>query len=607
MAERYEFGFTWDSPYGRIVRLLEAHVAAGKVVLDLGCGYGAVAEPLLDLGYEYVGCDADAVALESLRQRGLESHQIDLADLDGLADRLTKIAGDRPVGAVLMLDALEHLPDTDGFLDELRACVLRLDRPMLGLSIPNVGHFDVGAKLVMGSWDVTPSGLLDETHVQFFTERRLRSVLRRGAWFEVDRRDLLMHHSDQHFPADHPVLADATPLRNLLWNLRRRTGDELTVNQFVRLFALASADVVPARPPADGPGPFLSVLMRTRGTRMHNLLEALVCLAAQTDDDFVVQLLVHTARRDVFQGVRNLVESFDPRFAGKVNVHQVQEGGRACPLNVGLTASERARYVAFLDDDDLVTADWVERFRCGAVAAPGQIVRSVTVDQAVRRNDDDRLLAPYHPVAGLFATHNPVFNAVEHFSRNRTPICSFAVPMEAVRSLGARFAEDAPVLEDWQFLLNLALVCGVHDTGVVTSIYHRWVDDEGSAGLVDQEVWDTTQRAIVHRLDTGPLLLPPGSASQIADLWEKSLVLERELPAIEHDRAELRQALDAAYARIDRLEAEREALAREVGLARQDAADVRSSTTWRATAPARQLAGLARSARTARRRPPAPS
>lgn len=629
MAARYEFSFSWESPYGRITRLIEANVPAGRLVLDLGCGFGSLAEPLRERGYEYVGCDVDVEGLESLRGRDFETNQVDLTDLDGLAERLVKVTAERPVGAVLMLDVLEHLPDTKGFLAELRSTLLQLDRPLLGLSVPNVAHFDLGAKLLMGSWDVTPSGLLDDTHVRFFTERNLLATLRGWGWVEIGRDDVLLHHSDQHFPVDHPALADGTPLRNLLWRIRSRIGDGLTVNQFVRLFALASSEVPQETGPADS-GRFLSVLMRTQGTRMHNLLEALTCLAAQTDEDLDVHLLVHTARVEVSDEVRALVGHFAPSFAGRVSIHQVEEGGRARPLNVGLAAAT-GRYVAFLDDDDLVTADWAERFRAGVDTAPGELIRGVTVDRRVVRNEDDRLLAPSKTLSGLETTHGCHFNALEHFSRNRTPICSFAVPMEAVRSLGIVFDEASAVLEDWNFLLNLALVCGVHDTGHVTSIYHRWEGAEGSASAVSTEVWETTHRSIVQRLDAGPLLLPPGSAGQIALMWEKALILDHEMPAHNAERAELASRLEAAEQQLceheerhraaaaergaaehrfareraglqQRFGEERAALAREVELARAHAAELRSSASWRLTRPVRGLGWLARQALGAYRR-----
>ena len=584
MAYRFDFG--WDTPYGCIVSLLERHARRDGLVLDLGCGSGAVAEPLAALGLTYVGCDIDPGGLDALRERGFETHRVDLTELDTLSEQLVKIADERPVSAVLMLDALEHLPDPDAFLEALKVCAVAFDRPLLGISLPNVGHYDVGAKLLAGRWDVTTSGLLDHTHLQLFTERRLIEMLDRWGWVEVARRDFRLHHSDQHFPEDHPVLADGTPLRELLWRLRSRMDGDQTVNQFVRLFALVSVDE--PRPPAPvPPAPFLSVLVRTVGNRMANLIEALTCLAAQSDDDFEVLLLVHSARREVVEEVQRLVGLFASPFQGRVRVIQVSDGGRSRPLNVGLDAA-RGRYVAFLDDDDLVSGDWVEAFRAGAAAAPGRIVRGVTADRWVRRNDDERVLPPYLTLSRLEMAHSRSFDLLEHLSRNRTPFCSFAVPMQAVHALGVRFDEEVAVLEDWYFLLQLVLPCGVHDTGRVTSVYHRWQGDESTLARVDMAVWDTTRAAVLQRLDAGSLLLPAGSASRLAMMWERVLVTDAEGPSLIEERDLLRAQIEELKADLAIAQQSFDQEAKAAAELRTCLDDVLSSSSWRATYPVRK-------------------
>lgn len=581
--------------------LVRDSVPPGRVVLQVGCGEDLGPERLAALGYEYIGCDSDPSTVGALRKRGFEAHELDPSRRDGLSQPLASIAGTRRVGAIILLGTLERVDDVAAFVTDLRSCAVRLGKPALGVGVSNVAHLDIGAKLAMGRWDVTAAGLLDQRSRQRFNERRLVSLLESGGWSEVARDDVVAPRSDQRFPPDHPAVVDGTPLRSLLRQLRSRGGDGAATAQFVRLCTLTVTDEGGGEPaagsPTHGHSPFLSVLVRTLGSRMHNLLEALTCLAAQTDDDVEVHLLVHSDRAPVAEEVQLLARSFAPRFATRVTVHHVVEGGRARPLNVGLAAA-RGRYVAFLDEDDLVTGDWVASYRSGAAAAPGRVVRGVTVDRRATMNDPGASLAPYDPVSGLFLTHTPVFDVVEHLARNRTPICSYAVPMDAVRALGARFDESLPVLEDWDFLLGLALVCGVHDTGAVTSIYHRWESAGAPTGKTDVVAWDAAHRSVVAKLDTAPLLLPAGAAGAVARAFLDAEALQRE-------RTDLRRALDEAYARIDRLEAERDGLAREVSLARQDAADVRSSTTWRLSAPARRLAGLARSRLVARRRPPA--
>lgn len=584
MSPDYRFDFAWEGSYGHAVRLIEELMPTGGVVLDLGCGYAAPAEILAERGFEYVGLDLDEDALADIRRRGFEAHALDLRDpdLDGL---LKGLVGHRSVAAALLLDSLEHLPDTATFLGALHEAIVALNRPPLVLSVPNVAHYDVGAKLVAGRWDVTPTGLLDATHLQFFTEDRLLDELGRHGWSQAAQDDVVLYQSDQHFPADHPVLVDGSPLHDMLLQLRQRVDETSNVNQFVRGFVLGSDAArpldrmaEPAAPPlrpSEPAAPFLTVVVRTQGVRPGCLIEALTCLAAQSDESFEVIVMVHSRSAEVLAETQCLVGEFAPAFASRVHVEQVVGGGRARPLNVAI---ERAvgRYLAVLDDDDLVTADWVEAFAGGAAVAPGQVVRSVTVDRRVERPDGDGA-APYLTLGALEFAHTDTFDAVEHICDNRSPVCSLALPLEAVRVFGLHFDETLPVLEDWEFLLRLASVCGVHDSGRVTSIYHRW-EHGASYGLVSPETWRATRQTILDRLDELPTLLPPGSARRIAALREELVEIRHRL----HLETLARAAMDL---RVEELE---------------------GSTFWRATAPLRRAADLARGIRRWKQTGPGP-
>ncbi len=577
MAERYHNQFTWDGPYGRMVGLLRRLGPADGLILDLGCGFGALAEPLSELGYTYVGIDLAADGMQDLATRGFETHNFDLRMTADLAEWLIKVAADRAVAAILMMDALEHLADVTDTLEGVRQAALVLGHPLLGLSVPHAGHFDVGVKLAMGRWDMRPSGLLDETHLRFFTEAALADLTARSGWIEVGRDDFRLHHSDQYFPPDHPALAEATPLHQYLWQLRGRIDNTGTINQFIRIYSPIGRPKAQRPGPTDDPAPFLSVLVRTQGQRMENLAEALTCLAAQ-DDDLEVRLLVHTNSTELIGAVRALVATFAPQFASRVHVHPVSEGGRGHPLNVGLDQS-RGRYVAFLDDDDLVTADWAGRFKAGAGVAPGKVIRSITADRSVRRNGEGDQTLAYVTLSGLEMNHTDRFDPFEHLYHNRTPICSFAVPTEAVRALGIRFDENLAVLEDWAFLIAASTTCGVHDTNHVTSVYHRWQDEESSLGSVDTAVWETTRASILQRLDQAPMLVPPGSASRLATMW---------------NAWNLARAEDGLIGRLAADLAERDAAVDEY---RQQLDEIRGSTFWRATLPARRTVTVLRSVR----------
>ena len=575
----YRFSFSWESPYGRAVRLVEAHAPEG-LVLDLGCGYGAVGEVFIERGRRYVGADLDDLAVADLTARHLEAHIIDLSAHDGLADRLADLVAGRPLGAILLLDALEHLVEPMAVLDELaRLCATLEHPPVLVTSIPNVAHIDLAAKLVAGRWDITPSGLLDRTHVQMFTANRIAHEFAAHGWHECGRDDLPLDPSDQYFPPFHPLLIRHSPAHQYLRTFRDAADPFAGINQFVRAYTrdpIAEREV--GTPERDvGPrSPFLTVLTRTQGTRPALLAEALTCLAAQSNDDLEVIVLVHTDDQDAVTSVQALVAQFADDFSSRVRVTQVRGGGgRSAPLNTGL-ALARGDYIGFLDDDDQVTAEWAECFASCAARGPGQVVRSICYSRYVRQPSSKEAhgtRAHSVTLTNLTAEFSDTFDMVRHLRFNTSPIMSFAVPRALVAELGMDFNEEMSVCEDWEFLVRCALVVGVVDSAVITSIYQRWRGDGTTTSSGPGEQWDHAMAQMIARLNSGPLLLPAGSASVVADLMA------------EHVAASTRDAVAASDTPLDQrvldLQDQRDEALRQLH-------EVVNSEFWRATGPLRK-------------------
>lgn len=597
----YDYDFNWNSPYGHVVKLIESLQRSPGLIVDLGCGRAAMAEVLIGLGFGYLGLDLDPDSIEALRARGLEAVRVDLAAADSVSDEILGLVGGRPVSAICMLDTLEHLPDPATTIRVLHSVAASLGRPPLLLSIPNVGHFDLAAKLSTGDWHVTPTGLLDETHLQFFTSHRLNAMLAEQGWVEVARNDFDLYHSDQHFPPLHPALADGSMLQKFLRELRDRAGGFSSVNQFVRAYTCGDVPV-PDRQTDGEPSFNLTVVVRTMGTRLPLLGEALLCLAAQTVSSFEVLLMVHSSNPEAMTGVRRLVGEFAPNFTRLITLVQVEGGERAKPLNRALQLAA-GTHVAFLDDDDLVTADWVETFGTASESAKGALVRAVTADQKIEATSDQ--LVPYRPVSGfLIDEHRIRFDFAHHLRNNRTPFCSFAVPMDLVRVFGLEFDSSLEVLEDWDFLLTAASIVGVWDSARVTSIYRRWEGNQSSWNAVDREVWNHNRRAIQERLNRRPLLFPAGSVAELIELQIHQANVARletqlekavsQAAALEKKRAQLTAALDISTKKLDssnmKTEEHRAALAKTKGRLRE----IEQSTAWRLTAPLRWAMDLIR-------------
>lgn len=171
-ARRYfkEIDPTDDSAHARVLRAVGT---AGRV-LELGCGPGHMTELLTLAGNEVTAVEIDPAAAASAARVAATVHT---ADLDGVD--LHQLLGGAPFDAAVAADVLEHLRHPERTLRQ--AAELLRPGGLLVASIPNVAHIDVRLALLAGRWDYKEHGLLDLTHLRFFTrESALRLVKAAG-------------------------------------------------------------------------------------------------------------------------------------------------------------------------------------------------------------------------------------------------------------------------------------------------------------------------------------------------------------------------------------------------------------------------------------------
>lgn len=578
-TRRYKFAYSDQTAYAETASLIRSHFTAGDVVVDVGCGFGALGEICQQQGLTYVGLDANAAGLKDLAERGFEVHEVFVEGSETFLERVRAIIGDRRLAGFLLLDVLEHLVDAEDVLRILRTVAGAYDSAPVVMCVPNVTHFDVGAKLLQGRWDQTDVGILDDTHVGFYSEDLLGRLTRRVGWCEIARADFRLDKSDQHFPSDNVALSSGTPLNSLLRHVRTQSSPGADVCQFVRVYVpgpVSSAESAPRNEvETTYPAPFLTVLTRTQGTRLDTLQETLLCLAGQTDQDFEVLLLAHNVSPEQADNIRYLIDTLSHAISWRFRLVPVTGPGRCRPLNVGVEAA-RGQYVAVLDDDDLVLGNWVGTFKHLAQQWPGRVLRAVAAEQDIARGPwPDR--DGYVPLSAITTPYPSEFDLFDHIVENHSPPCGLAFPRSCFRDLGVRFDESLPVLEDWDVLLQTSLLCGVASSDEVTSIYRRWKVGPSSTSIHTSAEWDGAHQAVIAKLDRFASLFPGGSMTRIRELQSDRLVAARLKAVVEEQErklASLSAQLDAANA----------AVVREVASVR---ADFVSSTSWKLTRPFR--------------------
>jgi len=154
-------------------------VPAGAEVLDVGIGGGALGRHLSSAR----GCRVDGATLSPVEAERAAPHyrRIEIADLN--ITSLDALFAGRRYDAIICADVLEHLPRPTAVLESCRR--LLADDGRLLLSIPNVAYSGLIAELMAGEFRYRDEGLLDRTHVRFFTRRSLLRLLREQGW-QVD-------------------------------------------------------------------------------------------------------------------------------------------------------------------------------------------------------------------------------------------------------------------------------------------------------------------------------------------------------------------------------------------------------------------------------------
>ena len=151
-----------------------------RVVLEVGCGTGALAEAYrrVNPDVRYLGIEISPQAAREAGESGRIDHVFtgDAAVAEPVDLRLSEI--DPSVDCLVFGDVLEHMVDPWTVLTRLARWV-REDGQVLAC-IPNIQHYSVLVNLLRGKWEYQDEGLLDRTHLRFFTLEGLRELFVRA-------------------------------------------------------------------------------------------------------------------------------------------------------------------------------------------------------------------------------------------------------------------------------------------------------------------------------------------------------------------------------------------------------------------------------------------
>jgi methionine biosynthesis protein MetW len=200
--------------------LIAKWVPEGAAVIDVGCGSGTLSVMLQTTRHaDLVGVEPDAPRASVARERGVTVHTGTIQDFAATTERRFQIA--------VMADVIEHLTYPAPILTTVRS-LLRPDGYLI-VSVPNAAHWTIRNALLRGRWDYDVTGLMDATHLRWYTLESLERLLT-ACGFVVEGRAAALGF-------EYPVYSSRLPWRAL--SERNRAGVlRRLVKYFPRAFAL---------------------------------------------------------------------------------------------------------------------------------------------------------------------------------------------------------------------------------------------------------------------------------------------------------------------------------------------------------------------------------
>lgn len=215
--------------------LLERLPLDAMSLLDVGCGAGALGAAYRKMNprARLYGIEEDpAVAAIA---RGRLDH-VAVADVETNPVPFTFRGG---VDCIVYGDVLEHLRDPWAVLR--RHLQILSPHGTVVICVPNIEHWSFIARLLRGDWDYTETGLLDRTHLRWFTGRSMREGLERAGLAPCDVVPLTYDaaEGEAFVAAAEPLLGRlavetgnyrqrALPLQ-YLWRARRATPEPMHI------------------------------------------------------------------------------------------------------------------------------------------------------------------------------------------------------------------------------------------------------------------------------------------------------------------------------------------------------------------------------------------
>jgi methionine biosynthesis protein MetW len=153
---------------GKYLKVAEK-IQPKSTILEIGCNTGYFSRSLIKCGHEVLGIEVDADAAQIAISNGVNV-------ICGSIEENSLIKSiNQKFDIILMMDVLEHCVHPVDVLKSLQKIIKPNGKIII--TGPNVAYWAVRKDLLLGRWNYTDSGILDRTHLHFYTASTWQSLI----------------------------------------------------------------------------------------------------------------------------------------------------------------------------------------------------------------------------------------------------------------------------------------------------------------------------------------------------------------------------------------------------------------------------------------------
>jgi|TARA_Y100000310_G_scaffold240959_1_gene244868 2-polyprenyl-3-methyl-5-hydroxy-6-metoxy-1,4-benzoquinol methylase len=159
------------SSHTKIINYIKSLADRKLKILDVGCSKGFIGKSLKSNKIEFCGID---YSRKDAKEAKKYYKEIKIMDLDSEKPKYPKNSFD----IIIMADIIEHLKDSLGIVRYFMQFLKK--GGIMILSTANVANIYVRMKLLFGKFDYEERGIMDKTHLRFFTLKTFRQLAKQS-------------------------------------------------------------------------------------------------------------------------------------------------------------------------------------------------------------------------------------------------------------------------------------------------------------------------------------------------------------------------------------------------------------------------------------------